>query len=77
MQLDEQVHRVLTASQQLAGQVALLGWAVQLAWLEWWTQPVVDAASAHAAWLSRQARRDRLVRRGVPDHLAREGLRIV
>ncbi|KMO28714.1 hypothetical protein VQ02_31145 [Methylobacterium variabile] len=75
--LDEQLERVLAASQTLAGQMILLGLAVQIAWLEAWTQPIIDAAEARAARLARTARRDRLMRLGVPEHLAGQALRLV
>ncbi|WP_246153983.1 hypothetical protein [Methylobacterium oryzihabitans] len=75
--LEEQVRRVLAASQHLVEQTILLGLAIQLFWLDQWTRPVLAAAEAQAAWRAHQARRERLVRRGVPDHLARQGLRLV
>ncbi|WP_298964382.1 hypothetical protein [uncultured Methylobacterium sp.] len=75
--LEDQVRRVLAASQHLVEQTVLLGVAIHLFWLDQWTRPVLAAAAAQTEWRARQARRDRLVRRGVPDHLARQGLRLV
>ncbi|WP_083468316.1 hypothetical protein, partial [Methylobacterium tarhaniae] len=69
--------RVVAASQHLAGETILLGFAMQIAWFEAWTQPLIAAADAQAAGLARLARRDRLMRRGVPAHLAGLGLRLV
>jgi hypothetical protein len=77
VRLDDQIHRVLLASQHLTGQVVLLGLAVQIAWLDLWIQPMIDAAARHAARQARQARRERLRRRGIPDDLARQDLRLV
>ncbi len=79
--LDEQMGRVAAAGRLLACEVALLGLAAQSAWFEaWyeaWAQPFLAAAEARAAGLARRARRDRLMRRGVPAHLAGEALRLV
>ncbi|MFH6785055.1 MULTISPECIES: hypothetical protein [Methylobacterium] len=75
--LDAQVRRVVLASQVLAGEMVLLGLAVQIAWFEAWTQPIVDAAAAQATGLANRARRDRLMRRGVPAHLAGRALGLV
>ncbi|AWN45599.1 hypothetical protein DK419_04065 [Methylobacterium terrae] len=75
--LDAQLRRVVAASQVLAGEMVLLGLAVQIAWFEAWTQPVIDAAQAQGAGLARRARRDRLMRRGVPAHLAGRSLTLV
>jgi hypothetical protein len=75
--LDEQARRVAAACRILGCEVVLLGLAVQSAWFEAWAQPLLDAAEARAAGLARRARRDRLIRRGVPAHLAGEALRLV
>ncbi|MGX7705903.1 hypothetical protein [Methylobacterium sp. Gmos1] len=75
--LDEQTRRVVAACRVLACEVVLLGLAMQSAWFEAWAQPLLDAAEARADGLARRARRDRLIRRGVPAHLAGEGLRLV
>lgn len=77
--LATQLRRVAAASQLLAGEMLLLGLAVQIAWFEAWTQPVIDAAQAQAraAGLARRARRDRLMRRGVPADLAGRSLSLV
>ncbi|SFU60739.1 hypothetical protein SAMN02799631_01428 [Methylobacterium sp. 174MFSha1.1] len=75
--LDEQARRVAAAGRVLACEIVLLGLAVQSAWFEAWAQPLLDAAEARAAFLARRARRDRLIRRGVPAHLAGEALRLV
>ena len=79
--LDEQMGRVAASCRLLACEAVLLGLAVQSAWFEaWfeaWAQPLLDAAEARAAGLARRTRRDRLIRRGVPAHLAGEALRLV
>ncbi|GJD60332.1 hypothetical protein MPEAHAMD_0468 [Methylobacterium frigidaeris] len=75
--LHEQMSRVASAYRILACEAVLLGLAVQSAWFEAWAQPLLDAAEAQAAGLARRARRDRLMRRGVPAHLAGEALRLV
>ncbi|AWN53016.1 hypothetical protein DK412_16465 [Methylobacterium sp. 17Sr1-1] len=75
--LDEQARRVAAAGRVLACEVVLLGLALQSAWFEAWARPLLDAAEARAAFLARRARRDRLIRRGVPAHLAGEALRLV
>ncbi|TNC07891.1 hypothetical protein FF100_31095 [Methylobacterium terricola] len=75
--LDAQLRRVALASQRLAGEMILLGLAVQIAWFEAWTQPVIDAAEARSAGLAQRSRRDRLMRRGVPAHLAGRALSLV
>ncbi|MEH3144662.1 MAG: hypothetical protein PGN34_04805 [Methylobacterium frigidaeris] len=77
LNLEDQFQRVLVASHDLFAQTVLLGIAAHLFWLEQWTRPVLAAAEAQADWCTRQARRKRLVRRGVPDHLARQELRLV
>ncbi|TGD96566.1 hypothetical protein [Methylobacterium nonmethylotrophicum] len=75
--LDTQWQRVLAASQLWAGEMFVFGLAVQIAWIEGWTQPVIVAAEARSARLARLTRRDRLMRRGVPEHLAGKGLHLV
>lgn len=75
--VDAQLRRVFVASQLLAGELFLLGLAMQIAWFEAWTQPVVAAAEMRAAGLARRRRRDRLMRRGVPAHLAGQALSLV
>ncbi|AWB22152.1 hypothetical protein DA075_15475 [Methylobacterium currus] len=75
--LDDQMRRFAAAYRVLACEFVLLGLTVQSAWFEAWAQPLLDAAEARAAALARRARRDRLVRRGVPAHLAGQALRLV
>ncbi|MCF4127080.1 hypothetical protein [Methylobacterium sp. SyP6R] len=77
LSLDEQMGRVAAACRNLACEVVLLGLAVQSAWFEAWMQPFLAAAETQAVGLARRARRDRLMRRGVPAHLAGEALRLV
>lgn len=75
--LDDQMRRVAAAYRALACEAVLLGLTVQSAWFEAWAQPFLDAAVAREAALARRARRDRLMRRGVPAHLAGQALRLV
>jgi hypothetical protein len=76
-EVDRQLRRVLAASLALGEQTVLLGLALQAAWLELWIAPVLQAQDAYQEWRTQQERRARLVRRGVPDRLARQGLRLV
>ncbi|ACA19507.1 hypothetical protein M446_5182 [Methylobacterium sp. 4-46] len=75
--VEEQVQRVLAASVALAQHSVLLGVALQAAWLDAWMRAVLEAQDACRTWRTQQERRTRLVRRGVPDQLARQGLRLV
>ncbi|KMO14357.1 hypothetical protein [Methylobacterium platani] len=75
--LDERLPRLAAASQALAGEIIGLGVALQVAWFEAWTQPVLAATEAWASGLARRTRRDRLMRRGVPAHLAGRSLHLV
>ncbi|ACL61133.1 hypothetical protein [Methylobacterium nodulans] len=77
LQVDQQLQRVLAASLALAEQTALLGLALQIAWLEAWIRPILQASDAYQSWRAQQERRARLVRRGIPDQLARQSLRLV
>lgn len=63
--------RVLQVQRDLAGQTALLAHEVLMAWLDLWVQPVPRVL------LEQQARTARLVRRGIPEPLARQALRVV
>ncbi|MFE1601983.1 hypothetical protein [Methylobacterium sp. ID0610] len=76
-QVDQQVQRVVAASLVLAEQTFLLGLALQAAWVEAWMRPLLQASEACRHWHTQQERRARLVRRGIPDRLARRGLRLV
>ncbi|MGY2049420.1 hypothetical protein [Methylobacterium sp. JK268] len=76
-QVEQQVRRVLAASLVLAEQTLLLGVTLQVAWLDAWTRPLLQAEEAYRTWRDQQERRTRLVRRGVPDRVARLGLRLV
>ncbi|MBY0298359.1 MAG: hypothetical protein K2X71_20370 [Methylobacterium sp.] len=77
LQVDQQVQRVLATSLALAEQSLLLGLAIHLAWLDAWIRPVLRAQDTYREWHTQQERRQRLVRRGVPDQIARQGLRLV
>lgn len=56
-------------------QSARLGLAAQMVWLDLWVRPALQASEAFKVQRERQARVDRLVRRGIPAPLARQGLR--
>ncbi|KQT13987.1 hypothetical protein ASG40_19360 [Methylobacterium sp. Leaf399] len=69
--LVQQGLRVLQAQQDLAAQTVLLALAAQMAWLDLWVRPALPEQ------LERQARTARLVRRGIPEPLARQALRVL
>lgn len=75
--LEQQALRVLQAQQDLLVQSAHLVLGVQMAWLGLWARPVLRASEDFRASQVRRARTVRLVRRGVPGRLARQGLRVV
>ena len=77
LQVDQQVQRVLAASMAVAEQSLLLGLALHLAWLDAWIRPILQAQDTYREWHTQQERRARLVRRGIPDQVARQGLRLV
>ncbi|KQP61066.1 hypothetical protein [Methylobacterium sp. Leaf108] len=69
--LVQQGLRVPQAQQDLAAQTVLLALAAQMAWLDLWVRPALPEQ------LERQARTARLVRRGIPEPLARQALRVL
>ena len=73
-QVVQQGLRVLRAQQDLAVGTARLALAVQTAWWDLWVRPVLQATEDSKASRDRTAR---LVRRGIPARLARQGLRVV
>ncbi|GAA0262651.1 hypothetical protein LNAOJCKE_5187 [Methylorubrum aminovorans] len=75
--LGQQALRVQQAALDLWDQWVRLGLAAQMAWLDLWVRPVLQASEAFKAQQDRQARVDRLVRRGIPASLARQGLRVL
>ncbi len=74
-QWGQQALRVQQAALDLWDQWALLGLAAQTAWLDLWVRPALQASEAFRDRREQQARVDRLVRRGIPAPLARQGLR--
>lgn len=75
--LGQQVLRVQQAALDLWDQWVRLGFAAQMAWLDLWVRPALQASEAFREQQDRQARVDRLVRRGIPAPLARQGLRVL
>ncbi len=73
----QQALRVQQATLDLWDQWALLGLAAQTAWLDQWVRPALLASEDFRARQEQQARVDRLVRRGIPAPLARQGLRVL
>ncbi len=67
-----QVQQVQRATLDLWGQWARLGLVAQMAWLDLLARPESEASKAQR---EQRARVDRLVRRGIPEPLARQGLR--
>jgi hypothetical protein len=55
----------------------MLSLALHIAWFEAWVRPSLDASEAYRRGRAQQERRVRLLRRGIPDHLARQSLRLV
>lgn len=75
--LVQQGLRVLQAQQDLAAQTVRLALEVQMAWLDLWVLPALQVSADFRASQDRQARTARLVRRGIPESLARQGLRVL
>lgn len=76
-QLAQQGLRVLQAQQVLAVETARLALAAQMVWWDLWVRPALQASAESKVSQDRQARTARLVRRGIPAQLARQGLRVV
>ncbi|GJD92475.1 hypothetical protein BHAOGJBA_6029 [Methylobacterium hispanicum] len=75
--LSAQALRVQEAGLALSDEIVLFTLGAQMAWLEFWAHPFLQAGAELQAWQARQARTARLVRRGVPEPLAREGLHLL
>ncbi|MDV2987014.1 UNVERIFIED_CONTAM: hypothetical protein Q9R58_22145 [Methylobacteriaceae bacterium AG10] len=75
--LGQQALRVQQAALDLWDQWVRLGFAAQMAWLDLWVRSALQASEAFRDQQDRQARVDRLVRRGIPAPLARQGLRVL
>ncbi|CAO4178891.1 hypothetical protein [Methylorubrum populi] len=75
--LGQQALKVQQATLDLWDQWVRLGLAAQMAWLDLWVRPALQASEAFRDQRDRQARVDRLVRRGIPAPLARQGLRVL
>lgn len=73
----QQVLRVQQAALDLWDQSVRLGLAAQMAWLDLWVLPALRVQSDLRALRERQARTARLVRRGIPEPLARQDLRVL
>jgi hypothetical protein len=73
----QQAQRAQTAFLDLLDQSARLGFAAQMVWLDLWVRPALRANEALREQREKQARVDRLVRRGIPAPLARQGLRVL
>jgi hypothetical protein len=75
--LGGQALRVQDAALALADELVLLGLGAQMVWLDLWVQPFLQAGAEMRAWQAQQARTARLMRRGIPEPLAREGLHLL
>lgn len=75
--LGQQALRVQQATLDLWDQWVRLGLAAQMAWLDLWVRPALQVSEAFKDQRDQQARVDRLVRRGIPAPLARQGLRVL
>lgn len=75
--LGAQALRVQDAALALADAFVLFTLAAQLAWLDAWARPVLQGGAEMRAWQERQERAARLMRRGIPGPLAREGLHLL
>lgn len=73
----QQALRAQQAALDLWDQWVRLGLAAQMAWLDLWVPQALQASADFRAWQAQQARTERLIRRGVPEQLAREGLRVL
>ncbi|WP_331296807.1 hypothetical protein [Methylobacterium hispanicum] len=73
----QQALRAQQAAQDLWDQSARLALAAQMVWLDLWVRPALQVQSDFRDLQERQARTARLVRRGVPASLARQGLRVL
>lgn len=75
--LSAQALRVQDAALILADECVLLSLGTQMAWLDLWMRPLLQASAEMQVWQERQARTARLMRRGIPGPVAREGLHLL
>ncbi|MBB3904186.1 hypothetical protein [Methylobacterium brachythecii] len=75
--LGQQALRVQSVALDLSDQLVRLALAAQTAWLDLWVLPGLRAIEDLQARQAQQARTARLVRRGIPAPLARQGLRVL
>ncbi len=75
--LSAQALRVQDAALILTDELALFTLGAQMAWLDFWARPFLQASAEMQAWQERQARTARLMRRGVPGPVARKGLHLL
>lgn len=75
--LAQQGLQVLRAQQDLAAQTVRLVLEAQMAWWDLWVQPALRVSEDFRASQDRRARTARLVRRGIPEPLARQALRVL
>lgn len=75
--LSAQVLRVQEAALGLADELVLLTLGAHMAWLDLWARPFLQVSAEMQAWQERQARTARLMRRGIPGPVAREGLHLL
>ncbi|EIZ87161.1 hypothetical protein WYO_0198 [Methylobacterium sp. GXF4] len=73
----QQVLRVQTAALALSDHLVLLGLVAQTAWLGLLVPPDLKELPAQRARRDQRARTARLVRRGIPEPLARQGLKVL
>lgn len=75
--LSVQALRVQEAAFVLADELVRYTLAAQMAWLDLWVRPFLQASAEMDARHERQARTARLMRRGVPELQARAGLHLL
>ncbi|AWN35940.1 hypothetical protein [Methylobacterium radiodurans] len=75
--LGAQVLRVQDASLTLADELVLFTLGAQMVWFDFWLRPLLQAGAEMRTWQAQQARTARLIRRGIPEPLAREGLHLL
>jgi hypothetical protein len=73
----QQALQVQTAALALSDHLVLLGLAAQTAWLALLVPPDLRESPVQRARREQPARTARLVRRGIPEPLARQGLRVL
>ncbi len=75
--LGSQALRVQDAGLALADELVRFALGAQMVWLDLWMRPFLQAGTEMRAWQAQQARTARLMRRGIPEPLAREGLHLL